>query len=172
MLHISQISVLHGCLGFEIKGGMDVKGYYRLPYMSVIDQMMQIKKRLVDLENLKFLQLLNNSLYEQMHNEFPVEAFHSLITIYGHHFDADRLTSEFYSEREMHGESGKLCGLLREFKLNDLDKVMPELFKLSCLHWSYICRGGKELFMPKTDQELTAKCNGTRTSKLNWLCYP
>ncbi|KAK9976933.1 hypothetical protein ABG768_018754, partial [Culter alburnus] len=121
----------------KMKGGMDVKGYYRLIYMSVIDnQMMQIKQRFADLDNLKFLQLLNNALYEQMRNEFPVEAFQSLISIYGHHFDADRLKSElqvFYSERDMHGESGKLCDLLREFKLNDLDKAMPELFKLMCL---------------------------------------
>lgn len=79
---------------------------------------MQIKQRFADLDNLRFLQLLNSAMYEKMHNEFPFEAFQSLITVYSHHFDADRLKSElqlllFYSERDMHGECGKLCDLLK-----------------------------------------------------------
>lgn len=78
-----------------------------------------------------------NAVYEQIHNEFPIKAFHSLITIYGHHFDTDRLKSElqvFYCVRDMHGGNGSLCDLLREFNSNDLDKAMPELFKLICLY--------------------------------------
>ncbi len=43
------------------------------------------------------------------------------------------LNYRFFIQRDMHGESGKLCDLLKEFKLNDLDKAMPALFKLLCL---------------------------------------
>ncbi|XP_056619959.1 zinc finger MYM-type protein 1-like [Triplophysa dalaica] len=120
-----------------MKEGVDVKEHYRLLYMSIIDnQTKQIKQRFADLDNLKFLQLLNNAMFEQMCNVFPVEALHSLITSYGQHFDTDRLKSElqvFYSDRDLHGENGKLCDLLRAFKSNDLDMAMPELYKLMCL---------------------------------------
>ncbi|KAG1933967.1 serine protease [Pimephales promelas] len=71
-----------------------------------------------------------------MRQEFPEEAFQSVLKSYGHHFDSGRLRSELqvlYSDQDLQGNRGKLCDYLVFLKDMELDSAMPQLYKLFSL---------------------------------------
>ncbi|KAK7175955.1 hypothetical protein R3I93_000270 [Phoxinus phoxinus] len=83
-----------------------------------------------------FLELVNPGKFDDMRQEFPEEAFQSVLKSYGHHFYSGRLRSELqvlYSDQDLQGNRGKLYDYLVLLKDMELDSGMPQLYKLFSL---------------------------------------
>uniref|UniRef100_A0A8C5DNQ5 Zinc finger MYM-type protein 1 n=1 Tax=Gouania willdenowi TaxID=441366 RepID=A0A8C5DNQ5_GOUWI len=115
----------------------DPKERYRNLYMAILDNLSeQIPRRFVNLESMRFLELVNPGKFDEMRQIFPEEAFQSVLKTYGQFFDSGRLRSELqvlYSNQDLQGNRGKLCDFLLFMKDMELDSAMPQLYKLLSL---------------------------------------
>ncbi|KAL7634777.1 UNVERIFIED_CONTAM: hypothetical protein RMT77_015154 [Armadillidium vulgare] len=110
----------------------DPLNYYKTLYSIIVQTIVnQLEARFSSLDNLLFIELLNCSKFKLYAKDFPEEAFKSLSSTYGSHFDIVRLQNELtvaYSLDEFCKKS--VVGLMKHIREYELDEAMPEFKKL------------------------------------------
>lgn len=113
----------------------ELKVSYRKLFFEVIDCLIvQINDRFQDLKALNFLQLVEQSKFEEFAKCFPDNLLNGLKLVYPKHFDFVRLKSELnvlYKTKIL--KSNKISEHLEELGEDEYNIIMPEVYKLYSL---------------------------------------
>lgn len=105
-------------------------------YNEIIDTVLsQMETRFRDLEELKFIELIDSKKFETFKTRFPENLFTSLKSGYNNLFQFEKLRSELVAVYRLSDFSGKkvteIAKFLKDTELGE--EAFPEVYKLCCL---------------------------------------